>query len=150
MTQERSDHVAPRTTTIMARVPAPLAHEVHAYATAHKLSMSALVRAGLVWVLTQTTPPVAPPPEPPPKPRKPRRRAPRLTDRILQVLAAAPEGLTVHDVLMRLSEGPKPYRSRTASVTRLQMVGGTLRALYRAGRLARPAHGVYGPLPPTP
>src|SRR6266446_2939525 len=45
----------------------------------------------LTWVLTQPPATVAPPPAPPPNPRKPKRRAPRLTDRMLEVLAASPE-----------------------------------------------------------
>jgi hypothetical protein len=132
------------TVTLMARVPQDLATQVQTYATTHGLAISTLVRAGLLWALTQPPATVVPPP-PPAKLRPRQRKPPRLQDKIMQVLAEHPEGLEVWEVWGRLSRHARIHPTRYGlrhPLTRAE-VGMVLRHLYRTGRVVRQTRGVY-------
>jgi hypothetical protein len=130
--------------TLMARVPAVLAQEVQAYAATHQVPISALVRVGLTYALTQ------PPPRPasPPAPVRPPRRPPwTLAGCLLAVLAQAPAGLSVGDCFLHLTERDQERLRRPGGYTSpVARVGATLRSLYRRGRIQRLGHGLYAPL----
>jgi hypothetical protein len=142
-TPQAPDDTVARPVTLMARVPATLAQEVQAYATTHQLPISALVRAGLTYVLTQP-PPVEVPvrrPDAAPRPSRP----PRVTfsSHVLEVLAQAPDGLSVADVFFQL-----PSKLQRKHGRGMEFIGSTLRALWRRGRIQRVSHGVYATLQP--
>ena len=141
--QHAPKDISAQSVTLMARVPASLAQEVQAYAATHQLPISALVRAGLTYVLTQPPPVEVAVPLSAPRPTPVRRLRRTLGSRILEVLAEAPDGLSVDKIYWILWTAPRRRRAGERSKDLKQQVGGTLRSLYRQGRIQRLSHGVY-------
>ena len=125
--------------TLMARVPQALADQAQAYAEAHQLDISTLVRAGLQWVLTQPPEAVRPHTPAPASDTAPAAAPPGLTRRIVRVLEAHPAGIDVAMVTEKVNTGrmPKGHRASRAQVDQC------LRHLYRADQVDRLAHGLY-------
>jgi hypothetical protein len=125
---------------LAARVPQALAMQVQAYAQAHGLALSTLVRAGLAWVLTQPPPPGSR--RMPARPEGQAHQQRQLPTRISRVLTAHPAGIDVAMITAQLNAGKTP-KHRTW-VQRTQ-VGSCLRHMVLRGDVTRLARGVYAP-----
>ena len=104
--------------TLMARVPQALADQAQAYAEAHQLDISTLVRAGLQWVLTQPPEAVRPHTPAPASDTAPAAAPPGLTRRIVRVLEAHPAGIDVAMVTEKVNTGRMPKGHRASLVHR--------------------------------
>ena len=137
-------------TTVMARIPESLAQEVHAYATTHHIPVSTLVRTGLSWVIRQPPLTLPAPPSKHASSPQPQRTKSTLSTTILDVVATFPDGVSVNELWTLLATTTPLGRYREDRARLRQITGTCLRGLYRAGRVARLAHGVYAPLATLP